>query len=789
MRKKRTHKVFSVQTCTTFLSVLVALGFTLFPSTDSHSQTLDLSTFGRYDSIVVIDQDTMLNPWAGGLNAPQFSSIDLNGDGLNDLFVFDRDGFNPRTFINNGHTNGRAFQHNPTYESAFPVMWNYAQLVDYNSDGKPDIFTCADIGDFRVFLNTSTGFHEDSMSFEKQFFKEPWDSTLQVDYLTYKFFLPQSSDYFYTNLYNEQTDLASFIDYDYDGDIDILSFGNGASSVSLYENKSMDIWGHTDSLEFRFSTNCWGHFQEDFFEFYLRLNDCQGNMPQRGRNVSRGSRHVGSTVFVHDIDSNSLPDILLGDISFTHVVAGFNGGSYRKDKIVNQDTNYPRYDVPVDLTSFPGIFYFDADNDQTEDMIFAPNATEYFENVNQVWRYKNIGSKYKVDLRYQENDFLVGDMIDLGSDAHPTFFDVDGDTLLDIVCGSFGEFTSSYTYESRLSYYKNTGTKTDPSYELITRDLVYLPQGADTGLVPTFGDMDNDGDQDLILGTHDGYLLYFENNPSQTDSAIFTHKPMHFDTLFVGKGARPFIYDVNGDGLNDLLVGSQYSRITYYKNIGTASSPNFHHAVANEHFGKIDVSDDIGFGYLRPFMARMDSSGYPNDTSGETYLFVGASTGEVYLFNNIDTAGTNSFNEVGKLYVYTRNASPALGDITGDGKLDMIFGQKTGGLSILLKDGGNIIVQPPEEPEDTTSVEEFDSLNDFQLFPNPAGDQLNIIASGHTGEGKVDIYSMQGVLIFSEPIENVSEFTLNISDLNQGTYLLHLQAKDLSSMRTFMRMR
>ncbi|MFM7079217.1 MAG: hypothetical protein ACKOYC_05450 [Bacteroidota bacterium] len=41
------------------------------------------------------------NPWVGGFNAPIFSEIDMNGDGIKDLFVFDREGYRITTYINN----------------------------------------------------------------------------------------------------------------------------------------------------------------------------------------------------------------------------------------------------------------------------------------------------------------------------------------------------------------------------------------------------------------------------------------------------------------------------------------------------------------------------------------------------------------------------------------------------------------------------------------------------------------------------------------------------------------
>ena len=50
--------------------------------------------FNRNDSIVVLNlsNDTLYNAWSGGFNSVQFSEIDLNLDGIKDLFVFDRSG-------------------------------------------------------------------------------------------------------------------------------------------------------------------------------------------------------------------------------------------------------------------------------------------------------------------------------------------------------------------------------------------------------------------------------------------------------------------------------------------------------------------------------------------------------------------------------------------------------------------------------------------------------------------------------------------------------------------------
>src|ERR1700757_5260098 len=62
----------------------------------------------------------LTNAWAGGLNAPEFSMNDLNGDGIPDLFIFDRSGDKVITFLNDGSHTDTAFHYAPEYERLFP---------------------------------------------------------------------------------------------------------------------------------------------------------------------------------------------------------------------------------------------------------------------------------------------------------------------------------------------------------------------------------------------------------------------------------------------------------------------------------------------------------------------------------------------------------------------------------------------------------------------------------------------------------------------------------------------
>lgn len=82
---------------------------------------------------------------------------------------------------------------------------------------------------------------------------------------------------------------------------------------------------------------------------------------------------------------------------------------------------------------------------------------------------------------------------------------------------------------------------------------------------------------DLMFGSGCGYVYYFER---QSDNSLIEmpHIESNGTQIDVGFISCPSVYDWNGDGLQDLLVGKEFTNggsVRLYQNQGTAENPLF----------------------------------------------------------------------------------------------------------------------------------------------------------------------------------------------------------------------
>lgn len=581
--------------------------------------------FNRYDSIpVTINSNTLKFPWAGGLNSCQFSTIDLNMDDIEDLFVFDRAGNKITTFINNGTSGTIDYTLAPKYRTHFVnqhddrgKMHDWILLRDYDMDGKKDIFTYSS-GATAVYHNTTTT--ADSVTFE-----------LKTSFMK-SFYNPN-----YLALYISPVDMPTFIDVDDDGDLDVLTFHISGLQIEYHSNQSQELYGHSDSLEFMLYDQCWGGFSENGASNAVYLDTCYwGEFRDESTN-----RHSGSSTLALDMNDDGVKEFMMGDISFKNLVLLSNDGTLQDAHMYEQNPASPPNTTPVDLAVFPAAFYEDINNDNAKDLISSPNTTNITENFNSVWLYENNGTTSLPDFSFMQNNFLQDNMIEVGEVSFPVFFDVDNDGLQDLIIGNYGYYSTNGNYQSNLSYYRNTGTESNPSFQLITRDYVGIQSLGIKNLIPAFGDIDGDNVEEMLIGDSNGILHLFENNAQPGQAASFVFSLANYSGIDVGINAAPQLFDVNGDTLLDLVIGERNGNLNYYENTGNANNPVF--TLISQEFGGVDVrKEGFNIGYSVPFMFKH------ND---ELQLLVGSESGDIHQYINIEqtlAAGNQLEAEIGQ---------------------------------------------------------------------------------------------------------------------------------------------
>lgn len=735
-----------------------------------YSQDTNFLSFHRkYDIPVQENLVPKDNPWIGGLNSCQFSEIDMNLDGIKDLLILDRVGDFLMPFINGGTAGSTDYTYAPEYAKYFPQLRGWAIFKDYDGDGKNDIFASAG-GGVTVYRNIS-------------------DTVLKFEMKTYHLY----SFYYlnYVNIYATNVDLIGLYDIDMDGDLDILSFIAGYGTyVEFHRNMSMELFGVPDSLEYKMETRCWGRFYESETSNELTLN---APCPFKNRATLDGSpsndgpeavEHVGSTFLLMDANGDSLADLILGDVDYPNVVQLINGGTLDSAHMISQDTNFPNGTLKLELVSFPALSYIDIDNDGVNELLASPFDPSPIlpENYNSVWLYENNGQNNNPQFNFVTNQWMQGDMIDLGGGAYPVIVDENADGLPDIIAGNYGYRDSSWYYQgflyssfrSSLTLFRNVGTLSNPAFEMIDRDYANVTARNYVGAAPAFADLDNDGDLDMMLGKEDGTFAFYRNSAGPGQAFQLNFEADEFQNLDVGKGAMPQLIDLDGDLLLDLASGNMEGTITYFKNTGTANSPVFTHIT--DSLGAVDVRQaQISWsGYSAPTFFR--------DSLDSLHLMIGSNSGLIAYYNVINIH-QDSFNLVDAhlQYIYEgQRAAPALGDLDNDGFPEMIIGNYRGGLSY-YKGVADVSSGLFERNNEAAPA--------FRIYPNPATDILNIVPEFSDGLNAyhLSIFDLSGRRIISHELFKGNSFNVDVSRLDPGAYMVQLSGHQKGVSRLFIK--
>ena len=261
-----------------------------------------------------------------------------------------------------------------------------------------------------------------------------------------------------------------------------------------------------------------------------------------------------------DLDGDGDPDLVVGNDSGSLYYFENTGTSANPSFAERTGTANPLDSVTVGSSSTPT--FTDLDGDGDHDLIVGNEDGDiaYFENT---------GTVTAPSFTQHTGTANPFDNITKGSWSTVTLADLDGDGDPDLAVGN---------NDGDVHYYENTGTSANPSFTQradAANPLNNINAGSYNS--PIFVDFDDDNDPDLVVGSGNENIYYFENTGTTTAPSFIQRTDFDnpFNGLIAGGFSAPEFVDLNGDGNLDLIVGNQVGEIHYFKNTGTDASPEF----------------------------------------------------------------------------------------------------------------------------------------------------------------------------------------------------------------------
>lgn len=268
-----------------------------------------------------------------------------------------------------------------------------------------------------------------------------------------------------------------------------------------------------------------------------------------------------------------------------------------------------------------------------------------------------------------------------------------------------------------------------------------------------FSDIDNDGDQDVLITGRDSQSVKISKIFKNDGMGYFTEV---LGTPFEGVNIGSSLFsDVDGDGDQDILITGDRGSFDYISKL-------------YENDGNGNYSEVIG----TPFAGVKTSSiaFIDSDEDGDQDLIITGYSSFGYITKHYVNDGSGAFIEVeNPTFKGTNNGSVAFADIDGDNDQDVLLtgiAYPGGMCKLYINDGFGVFAEITDMPLQGVS---WGSLA-FSDIDNDGDEDVLITGDGYYSKGISKLYKNNGSGVFTEvsgsPFEHVSYSSIAFDDVD-----------------------